>query len=92
MTLLVWIAYLVAWTPYSVVGLKATLGDPNSVGYFEAAMPAVLAKTATVYNPIIYVAMNEHFKRALLKVRKTRLEVFHESHQVVVIEINVNLR
>ena len=68
MTVMMCAAYLFAWTPYAIVSLKATFGDPTQVTYLEAAIPSVIAKTATVYNPLIYVSMNEKFRRCLLKV------------------------
>ncbi|XP_013394150.1 melanopsin-like [Lingula anatina] len=64
MTIVVWAAFLIAWTPYATVALISTFGDASSISYMAAALPSVMAKSATVYNPFIYVAMNERFRRA----------------------------
>ncbi|CAH1776414.1 unnamed protein product [Owenia fusiformis] len=58
-------AYLVSWTPYAIVSLWAAIGDPDSIPVLAALLPAVLAKSATVWNPIIYVGMNKKFRQAL---------------------------
>ncbi|XP_022520118.2 vertebrate ancient long opsin a [Astyanax mexicanus] len=60
------VAFMVAWTPYAVFSVIVT-AHPNI--YLDprlAAAPAFFAKTAAVYNPIIYVFMNKQFRKCLM--------------------------
>ncbi|XP_070557899.1 visual pigment-like receptor peropsin [Ptychodera flava] len=68
MVFIIAMAYLISWTPYSVVALMSTFGDPKYISATSATIPAILAKTSIIYNPIIYVVMNRNFRRAFLKM------------------------
>ena len=50
------ISFLLAWTPYSIVSLMTTFG--KSVSPPAALIPALIAKSSTCYNPVIYVGLN----------------------------------
>ena len=52
------LAFMVAWTPYSVFALIKQFGDADSIGPGMGVLPSLFAKTSICYNPIIYVAMN----------------------------------
>uniref|UniRef100_UPI00398E7570 teleost multiple tissue opsin b n=1 Tax=Pristiophorus japonicus TaxID=55135 RepID=UPI00398E7570 len=53
------ICFLLCWLPYGIVALMATFGRPGLVTPTASIIPSVLAKSNTVYNPIIYVFLNE---------------------------------
>ena len=67
-------AYLVAWTPYSIMALVETFYDyssPRDQGVFSAAMatiPSLFAKTSCVTNPLVYGLLNPLFRSACLKL------------------------
>ncbi|XP_070695544.1 parapinopsin a [Pempheris klunzingeri] len=57
------LAFLVTWLPYAAMALAVTI---DSSIYFDpliATIPVYLAKSSTVYNPIIYIFMNRQFRR-----------------------------
>ncbi|XP_006637696.1 pinopsin-like [Lepisosteus oculatus] len=57
------ICFLLCWLPYGIVALIATFGKPGLITPTVSIIPSVLAKSSTVYNPIIYVFMNNQFYR-----------------------------
>ncbi|XP_039438145.1 vertebrate ancient opsin-like isoform X2 [Culex pipiens pallens] len=63
------IAFMVAWTPYSVFALVEQFGPPDVIGPGLAVLPALIAKSSICYNPIIYVGMNTQFRAAFNRVR-----------------------
>ena len=61
--------FLFAWTPYAVVSLYAVIKVPEPiVSPLVAALPALFAKTAACYNPIIYFFL---FKKFRVSLRQT---------------------
>ncbi|XP_053245932.1 vertebrate ancient opsin-like [Podarcis raffonei] len=71
------ICFLLCWLPYGIVALIATFGKPGLVTASASIIPSILAKSSTVYNPVIYIFLNKQFYRcfcSLLKCdRKTGL-------------------
>lgn len=59
MVIVMIIAYMVAWTPYAAFSIIVTAYPTISIDPRLAAAPAFFAKTAAVYNPVIYVFMNK---------------------------------
>uniref|UniRef100_A0A8C6SPL8 Teleost multiple tissue opsin 3b n=1 Tax=Neogobius melanostomus TaxID=47308 RepID=A0A8C6SPL8_9GOBI len=55
--------YLVCWLPYGVVALLISFGRPGALPPVASLVPALLAKTSTVLNPVIYVLLNKQFSR-----------------------------
>jgi c-opsin len=55
-------AFLIAWTPYSILALTETFNSKNygnsSISPVLATVPSLLAKTSSVLNPIIYGFLN----------------------------------
>uniref|UniRef100_A0A8C8J4N9 G-protein coupled receptors family 1 profile domain-containing protein n=1 Tax=Oncorhynchus tshawytscha TaxID=74940 RepID=A0A8C8J4N9_ONCTS len=51
--------YLMCWLPYGVMALLATFGRPGLVTPEASIVPAIMAKTSTVFNPVIYIFMNK---------------------------------
>ncbi|XP_063067842.1 teleost multiple tissue opsin 2a [Engraulis encrasicolus] len=71
------ICYLICWMPYGVVAMMATFGPRNSVTPVTSVIPAILAKSSTVINPVIYIFMNKQFYKCfliLLGVKHSALE------------------
>ncbi|KAL6484859.1 hypothetical protein MHYP_G00069040 [Metynnis hypsauchen] len=60
------VCYLLCWTPYSVVAIMATFGQPGIITPVASVVPSLLAKTSTVINPVIYILMNKQFYRCFL--------------------------
>ncbi|XP_066049926.1 pinopsin-like [Chamaea fasciata] len=68
------VCFLLCWLPYAAVALTATFGQPGLISPAASIIPAILAKSSTVYNPIIYVFLNKQFYRcfvALLRCNKS---------------------
>ncbi|XP_078419759.1 pinopsin-like isoform X1 [Cetorhinus maximus] len=63
MVALMVICFLLCWLPYGIVALVATFGRPGLVSPTASIIPSILAKSSTVYNPIIYVFLNKQFYR-----------------------------
>ncbi|XP_022802594.1 visual pigment-like receptor peropsin [Stylophora pistillata] len=61
--------FLFAWTPYAVVSLYAVILAPEPViSPLVATLPALFAKTAPWYNPLIYFLLFKKFRSSLRKV------------------------
>ncbi|OWK55809.1 Opsin-5 [Lonchura striata] len=48
------VGFLIAWIPYAVVSVWSAFGRPDSVPIQFSVIPTLLAKSAAMYNPIIY--------------------------------------
>eukprot|EP00063_Salmo_salar_P015293 XP_013990128.1 PREDICTED: parapinopsin-like [Salmo salar] len=51
-------AFLLCWLPYAAFALSVILDPSLHINPLIATVPMYLAKSSTVYNPIIYVFMN----------------------------------
>lgn len=54
--------YLLCWMPYGVVAMMATFGQPGLIGPVASVVPSILAKSSTVFNPVIYILMNKQVR------------------------------
>lgn len=62
MVLLMVVAFLITWLPYASFALSVIL-DPNLyIDPVIATVPMYLAKSSTVFNPIIYIFMNRQVR------------------------------
>lgn len=52
------LAFLLTWLPYAAMALAIILDSSLYINPLIATVPVFLAKSSTVYNPIIYVFMN----------------------------------
>lgn len=52
------LAFLVTWLPYAAMALAVIMDSSLYIDPIIATIPVYLAKSSTVYNPIIYVFMN----------------------------------
>ncbi|XP_038867178.1 parapinopsin a [Salvelinus namaycush] len=55
-------AFLLSWLPYAAFALSVILDPSLHINPLIATVPMYLAKSSTVYNPIIYVFMNRQFR------------------------------
>ncbi|XP_012589926.1 PREDICTED: long-wave-sensitive opsin 1 [Condylura cristata] len=62
------LAYCVCWGPYTVFACFAAAHPGYAFHPLVAALPAYFAKSATIYNPIIYVFMNRQFRNCILQL------------------------
>ncbi|XP_067277893.1 visual pigment-like receptor peropsin isoform X1 [Pseudorasbora parva] len=66
MSVIMIVMFLVAWSPYSIVCLWASFGDPKNIPAPMAIIAPLFAKSSTFYNPCIYVITNKKFRRAII--------------------------
>ncbi|XP_034469761.1 opsin 7, group member a [Hippoglossus hippoglossus] len=59
------IGFFAAWSPYAVVSMWAAFGQINNIPPLAFAMPAMFAKSSTIYNPIIYLTLRPNFRRMI---------------------------
>ncbi|XP_076030391.1 compound eye opsin BCRH1-like [Oratosquilla oratoria] len=59
--------WIICWTPYAAVVLRGLAFDQSGLTPLVSMLPALLAKTASVYNPMIYAINHPKFRLALQK-------------------------
>ncbi|XP_070701794.1 opsin 7, group member a [Pempheris klunzingeri] len=59
------ISFFAAWSPYAVVSMWAAFGHIDNIPPMAFAMPAMFAKSSTIYNPIIYLMLRPNFRRVM---------------------------
>jgi len=64
--------YLIAWCPYAIVSFWSAFGDSSSLPTIVTASPPFLAKSSTVWNPLIYGATNKQFRSAFYNLLPCR--------------------
>ncbi|CAM4624844.1 unnamed protein product [Lepidochelys kempii] len=62
------IAYIFCWGPYTFFACFAAANPGYAFHPLAAALPAYFAKSATIYNPIIYVFMNRQFRNCIMQL------------------------
>nr|AAF12820.1 deep brain photoreceptor protein pinopsin [Bufo japonicus] len=62
------LAFLICWLPYAVFAIVMASNKNVVIDPTLASMPSYFSKTATVYNPVIYVFMNKQFRDCLTKL------------------------
>ncbi|KFO74393.1 Pinopsin, partial [Cuculus canorus] len=68
MVIVMVLAFLICWLPYTTFALVVATSKDITIQPALASLPSYFSKTATVYNPIIYVFMNKQFQSCLLKM------------------------
>jgi len=56
------VAFLISWSPYCAVSLAAMFKHSYVLKDGEAEIPALLAKSSVIYNPIIYTIFSKYFR------------------------------
>ncbi|XP_049642507.1 visual pigment-like receptor peropsin [Suncus etruscus] len=65
MSVIMILMFLAAWSPYAIVCLWASFGDPKAIPPMMALIAPLFAKSSTFYNPCIYVVANKKFRKAM---------------------------
>ncbi|KAE8624944.1 hypothetical protein XENTR_v10006101 [Xenopus tropicalis] len=60
------LAFLICWLPYASFAVVVAVNKDVVIEPTVASLPSYFSKTATVYNPIIYVFMNKQFRNCLM--------------------------
>ncbi|XP_078421044.1 vertebrate ancient long opsin a isoform X1 [Cetorhinus maximus] len=68
MVIVMILAFLFCWSPYAAFSITVSICPTIELDPRLAAIPAFFSKTATVYNPVIYVFMNRQFRKCLLQM------------------------
>ncbi|XP_014348795.2 opsin 7, group member a, partial [Latimeria chalumnae] len=61
------IGFFAAWTPYAVVAMWAAFGSIEQIPPLAFAIPALFAKSSTLYNPITYLLLKPNFRNIVAK-------------------------
>uniref|UniRef100_A0A8C5LWX7 Visual pigment-like receptor peropsin n=1 Tax=Leptobrachium leishanense TaxID=445787 RepID=A0A8C5LWX7_9ANUR len=82
MSVLMIVMFLIAWSPYSIICLWSSFGDPKQISPAMAIVAPLFAKSSTFYNPCIYVVANKKFRRAIFSMIrcKSKQEMTLDNH------------
>ncbi|XP_033727601.1 melanopsin-B-like [Pecten maximus] len=58
-------AFIFSWLPYSAISLYAVFDDVNTINPVLGMLPALFAKASVIWNPIIYMFINQSYKNVL---------------------------
>ncbi|KAM9458420.1 opsin-5-like isoform 1-T1 [Salvelinus alpinus] len=61
------IGFFAAWSPYAVVSMWAVFGHMDNIPPLAFAVPAMFAKSSTIYNPMIYLLLRPNFRRVMYR-------------------------
>ncbi|XP_071369494.1 melanopsin-A-like [Centroberyx affinis] len=59
------VVYVLSWSPYACVTLISWAGHANILSPYSKAVPAVIAKASTIYNPFIYAIIHNKYRMTL---------------------------
>ncbi|TRY66876.1 hypothetical protein DNTS_033040 [Danionella cerebrum] len=59
------IGFLTAWSPYAIIAMWAAFSDSEEVPPTAFALAAILAKSSTIYNPMVYLLFKPNFRKSL---------------------------
>lgn len=68
MTVTAIIVFVLSWSPYCFVSIAAVFKGSHVFNSGEAEIPELMAKASVIYNPIVYVAMNDRFRGSLTRL------------------------
>uniref|UniRef100_A0A8C6TSF0 Opsin 4xa n=1 Tax=Neogobius melanostomus TaxID=47308 RepID=A0A8C6TSF0_9GOBI len=69
------IVFVLSWSPYACVTLIAWAGYGGILNPYSKAVPAVIAKGSTIYNPFIYAIIHSKYRLAVLLCAKKGLQI-----------------
>ena len=80
--------FCVAWLPYAIVSMLAQYGSniENYINPYTTSLPALFAKTASIFNPIIYILKNTNcstYYRNKLNCRRSPQILFRKNTPTV---------
>uniref|UniRef100_A0A673CBR9 Opsin 4xb n=1 Tax=Sphaeramia orbicularis TaxID=375764 RepID=A0A673CBR9_9TELE len=59
------VVYVLSWSPYACVTLISWAGYANILSPYSKAVPAIIAKASTIYNPFIYAIIHNKYRTTL---------------------------
>lgn len=59
MVVMMVLAFLVSWLPYAALALTVVFNPDVQLAVLVKVVPIYMAKSSTVYNPLIYIYMNK---------------------------------
>ncbi|XP_063050289.1 opsin 4xb [Engraulis encrasicolus] len=59
------VVYVLSWSPYACVTLISWAGYSHLLGPYSKTIPAVIAKSSTIYNPFIYAIIHTKYRNTL---------------------------
>lgn len=86
------IGFLSAWSPYAIVSMWAAFGQVDNIPPLAFALPAMFAKSSTIYNPIICLMLRPNFRKVMRRDLKTLYQACLKSCVCLQPEIWVRLR
>ncbi|XP_072308449.1 parapinopsin-like [Eucyclogobius newberryi] len=63
MVVLMVMTFLLSWMPYATLALVVVFHPTVQISPLVGTIPVYLAKSSTVYNPIIYIYLNKQFRK-----------------------------
>ncbi|XP_035008341.1 parapinopsin [Hippoglossus stenolepis] len=63
MVILMVLTFLISWLPYAGLAMLAVFNPDMEIHPLVGTVPVYLAKSSTVYNPIIYIFLNKQFRK-----------------------------
>ncbi|KAG7280755.1 hypothetical protein CRUP_037685 [Coryphaenoides rupestris] len=68
------IGFFLAWSPYALVSMLVTYGHVESMPPMAFAVPAIFAKSSTLYNPLVYLLLKPNYRHLLVEHILARLK------------------
>ncbi|XP_030626601.1 opsin 7, group member a [Chanos chanos] len=59
------VGFFTAWSPYALVSMWAAFGRMEDIPPLAFAVPAMFAKSSTLYNPLVYLLLKPNFRHLL---------------------------
>ncbi|XP_019957125.1 parapinopsin-like [Paralichthys olivaceus] len=63
MVILMVLTFLISWLPYAGLAMLVVFNPDVEIHPLVGTVPVYLAKSSTVYNPIIYIYLNKQFRK-----------------------------
>lgn len=57
--------WLICWTPYAAITIQGVIGNHDNITPLVTMLPALLAKSASCYNPFVYAISHPKFRLAI---------------------------
>lgn len=82
------VSFLVSWMPYAVVSLLESFCNVDlfRISPMLVQLPCLMAKTACIWNPLVYVCHNSQFRDAFIErfgiLKKFKTETGQESEAI----------
>ncbi|XP_061788752.2 parapinopsin b [Nerophis lumbriciformis] len=92
MVVLMVLTFLISWLPYAGLSMLVVFNPHVEISPLVGTIPVYLAKTSTVYNPIIYIYCNKQFQRYVvpfLLCKEVRIQE-DTSEVVTTVELSTN--